>query len=182
MNTNNKFFIFSFFSLLFCAILIRSFYVTATTGIETHKENLIHQADLHYQDIINTRSWNASLGGIYAYQGDYKPNPYLKNNTIKDSNNQTMIKINPAWMTRMLSEHSTNLEYQFSLKSNTPVNPKNKAKGFYAQSLKEIAQTVNTTNNKRYQIVEKVQKLEYIHGMYLKEACLPCHTQKEDKI
>ena len=183
MNINNKFFIFSFFSLLFCAILIRSFYVTAITGIETHKENLIHQADLHYQDIINTRSWNASLGGIYAYQGNYKPNPYLKNNTIKDSNNKTMIKINPAWMTRMLSEHSTNQEYRFSLKSNNPLNPKNKAVGFYAQSLKEISDTVNTTNNnKRFRILEKIQKLEYIHGMYLKETCLSCHTQKEDKI
>ena len=179
---NNKFLFFLFFSLLFWAILIWSFYATATNGIETHKDNLVHQADLHYQDIINTRAWNASLGGLFAYQSHYKPNPYLEDNTIKDSNGKTMIKINPAWMTRMLSEHSKNQDYKFFLKSNDPLNPKNQATGFYAQSLKNISQTLSTENIKRYRVIDETRKLQYLRGMYLKKACLSCHNKENDKL
>ena len=180
--TNNKFLLFLFFSFLFYGVLIYSFHKTATIGIQTHKNNLIEQADIHYQDIINTRAWNAKLGGVYAYPGKYKPNPYLKHNTIKDSNNKTLIKINPAWMTRMLSENSKNEKYKFYLKSNTPVNPKNKAEGFYAESLASIIKNNNANDLKRYRFVEDKKSFEYIKGLYVKKACMPCHKENGDKV
>ena len=156
--------------------------MTAMIGIGTHKDNLLAQADLHYEDIVNTRVWNAKLGGVYAYLGLHKPNPYLKNPTIKDSNNKTMIKINPAWMTRMLSENSTSNNYRFYLKSNNPINPINKAKGFYAKSLNEISKTDNFNDKIRYRLIEKTKKIEYIKGIYLKESCISCHKSEKYKI
>lgn len=182
MSTNNKFSLFLSFSLLSYIVLVFSFYASASKGIDTHKNSLVTQADLHYQDIVNTRAWNAELGGVFAYQGHYKPNPYLKNNTIKDSNGETLIKINPAWMSRMLSEHSTNDNFKFYLKSNTPVNPINQAKGFYSDALKEISQTVDTKNIKRYQVVENTKTFEYIQGLYLEKACMSCHQKAGDKL
>jgi diguanylate cyclase (GGDEF)-like protein len=180
--SNYKFFIFLLFTTLIYGVLELSFYETSMNDIEIRKENLVTQADLHYDDIINTRAWNADLGGVYAYSEKYKPNPYLKNNTIKDSNGKQMIKINPAWMTRMLSERSNSKEYKFYLKSNKPVNPLNKAGGFYAKSLKELEQSSETDNSKRYRFVEKNQKLEYIKALYLKQACTNCHDKKDDFI
>lgn len=178
----NKFSIFFSFSLFSYLLLIGSFYVRVIDRIEENKNSFVTQADLHYQDIINTRSWNAGLGGVYAYPRDYKPNPYLKNNTIKDANGTMMIKINPAWMTRMLSEYSKNQDYHFSLKSNTPRNPINKAEGFYAESLKEISQMKSTVNVTKYHFIEKTQKFEYIQGLYLEQACMSCHQESHDVI
>jgi len=178
----NKFLIFFSFSLFLYLLLIGSFYLGSLDRIKENKNAFVSQADLHYQDIINTRAWNAELGGIYAYPSNYKPNPYLKNNTIKDSNGSTMIKINPAWMTRMLSEHSKNENYHFSLKSNSPRNPINKADGFYSKALEEIPQIKSTTSTKKYHFVKETQKFEYIQGLYLEKACLGCHQRANDTL
>jgi len=182
MSTSNKFLIFLFFSVLFYIVLVHSFYVAATIGIDTHKNNLVAQADLHYQDIVNTQLWGADMGGVYAYPGHYKPNPYLKNNTIKDSSGKTMIKINPAWMTRMLSEHSKNQNFQFYLKSNNPINPINQAKGFYANTLNDISKVVPTTHTQRYKLVENTKKFEYIQGIRTEKSCMACHQGPQDKL
>lgn len=175
-----KFILFIFFSLLFYGILIHSFYDVAKNGVDTHKSNLVSQAESHYHDIMNIYKWSGELGGIYAYGHDYKANQYMNNNTIKDANGRKLIRINSSWLIRMLSEHSNSPYYRFSLKSNNPINPLNKAKGFYADSLKEISQKYDISNTKRYRFVKEGKKFEYLHGIYIKKSCLSCH-QNENK-
>ena len=71
------------------------------------KEQVIQEAKAHFQGIVDTRTWNAQYGGVYVKaKNGLQPNPYLKNNTLLTDKNETLIKINPAWMTRQVSEIS----------------------------------------------------------------------------
>jgi hypothetical protein len=145
-----------------------SFYKIAILGVSEHEKHVVDQADLHFEDVINTRAWNASLGGVYAYARHHKPNPYLKNNSIKDEYGKEMIKINPAWMTRMLSEQSKSKKYKFYLKSNKAVNPINQATGFYAKSLNEISQLEGGDDTKRYQLIKEKMSCNISKGCIFK--------------
>ncbi|WP_455756946.1 GGDEF domain-containing protein [Sulfurimonas sp.] len=53
-------------------------------SVELQEQILLKQAQTHFYEQVNTRKWNAHHGGVYVkpLHGE-KPNPYLKNNTLK---------------------------------------------------------------------------------------------------
>ena len=90
-----------------------------------YQENiLLKQAQVHYEEQMNTRRWNAGHGGIYVKpHNNLKPNPHLEDNILKVDDNLTLIKINPAWMTRQLSELLSSESFKFRIVSLKPINP-----------------------------------------------------------
>ena len=74
--------------------------------------------------IVVTRTWDARHGGVYAPVTEKTlPNPYLKaeNRDIVVNDQMTLTKINPAYMTRQLSEISEETgALSFSLTSLNP--------------------------------------------------------------
>ena len=111
------------------------------------KDILLKEAQTHFSNQVNTRHWNARFGGVYVKPiNGIKPNKYLPNNTLKVDENLTLIKINPAWMTRQLSELSDIKDFSFKITSLNPLNPNNKATPFEQQALNYM---------------EKNNKLEY---------------------
>ncbi|MFA6192806.1 MAG: diguanylate cyclase [Sulfurimonas sp.] len=154
-------------------------YQFSTQSIEFQEQILVKQAQTHYFDQINTRKWNASYGGVYAFaKVGEEPNPYLKNNTLKTDDNRTLIKINPAWMTRQLSEISNIKDFHFRITSLKPINPNNKATPFERKALEYIEKTKKT---EYYELADNNQ-FNYMGSLITTKDCLVCHEVQGYKV
>ena len=146
------------YCILILSILILLDYVDKykEQSINFQKKALISQAQVHFYDQINTRHWNAQFGGVYVKPIDgLEPNPYLPDNTLKVDDNLTLIKINPAWMTRQLSELSTIKDFSFRITSLNPLNPNNKVTAFEKKALEYMQKT----NKSEYYEITKIINL-----------------------
>jgi len=147
-------------------------------NIEIQKDILVKQARTHFDEQTNTRKWNSRYGGVYAkpLKGE-SPNPYLKNNILKVDENLTLIKINPAWMTRQLSELLDIKDFSFRITSLTPINPNNKATKFEKRALTNFEQS---TNREYYEFNKS--RFQYMGALVTIESCLPCHKHQGYKV
>ncbi len=165
------------FSLFIIGLIVVTFDIltkAAQEQIAEERHNVLSQAKMHFQNIINMRKWNALHGGIYIkpLHGE-QPNPYLKNNTLKVDENLTLIKVNPAWMTRQLSEMNDIKEYQYRLTSLNPLNPGNKADPFEAEALRYIEKHQVKSY---YRFDMQKRRLDYMGALKTEKSCLACHA------
>jgi len=166
----------------FIISLLTSFYfidVFNEKNIELQKQILIKQAQTHFKDQVNTRVWNASYGGVYAIPKEgQKPNPFLRDNILKVDENLTLIKINPAWMSRQLSEISNIDGFRFRITSLKLINPDNKATPFEERALHYFEET----DEKEYYEVGKSSEFNYMGALVTTNYCLPCHKHQGYKL
>lgn len=153
--------------------------------IKNAKEHILHEANIHYENIMTTRAWSAHYGGVFVRSKDNLiPNPYLKEmieeSTIRTETNETLIKINPAWMTRQLSEMTKNKDFSFRITSDHPTNPINRSGDFEREAFAYLRG--DSIENIYYRFDEDKQKLYYMGGLYIKESCLQCHNRAAYKI
>ena len=175
MNNTNKYILLYTSFVILLSVIIYGTGVLRDKNIDFQKQILIKQAQTHFQDQINNRKWNAKYGGVYVKPKDgLKPNPYLKNNIIKTENGQTLIKINPAWMTRQLSESSNLKDFHFRITSLDPINPNNKADEFETRALKHIEKTLD----KEYFELKDKSDFKYMGALVTTKSCLPCHKHQ----
>ncbi len=146
------------------------------------KQQVIQEAKAHFQGMVDTRSWNAQYGGVYVKATNgLKPNPYLKNNTLLTDKNETLIKINPAWMTRQVSEISNKQgTYHFKITSLIPLNPNNKADIFETEALKYFEE--NKKDQYYYNFNTNKQQFDFMGALVTKKSCLKCHEHQGYKI
>ena len=144
-------------------------------NVTLQQEVLLKQAQTHFEEQVNVRSWSASYGGVYVFpRGILKPNPYLENNTLKTFNGDTLIRINPAWMTRQLSELSKTKDYHFRITSLTPMNPHNIADKFEQRALSYL----HETNNTEYYELKDNTDFRYMGALITRKDCIPCHVDQ----
>lgn len=135
---------------------------------------LVKQAQTHFNAQVDTRKWNARYGGVYVKPNKNEtPNPYLQDSTLKINDKLTLIKINPAWMTRQLSELSDIDNFSFRITSLAPINPKNKASAFDTRALKEFEDGMTT---EYYELDNK--NFNYMGALITTESCLECHKHQ----
>lgn len=179
MKRNYKFIILYAISILSIGAFLFSIEKFASHNLNSQKQILVKQAQTHFNDQINTRKWNASYNGVYAFAKDgQKPNPYLKNNTLKTQDGQTLIKINPAWMTRQLSEIESMKDYHFRITSLKPINPDNKPTPFEKKALEYFEKT----GKLEYYEFGKENRFNYMGALLITQACMPCHKDQGYKI
>ena len=179
MSTKYKYLLLYSGALILLVAIIYGTSVLRDKNIKFQKDILLKQAQTHFQDQINNRAWNAQYGGVFVRPAnDLKPNPHLKNNTIKTETGETLIKINPAWMTRQLSEISALKDFKFRITSLIPINPNNKADAFETRALKYI----ESTNNLEYHELDKNNGFRYMGGLVTAKACLVCHEHQGYKL
>lgn len=148
-------------------------------NIELQKQILLKQAQMHFKDQINTRQWNASYGGIYVKPKEgQEPNPYLRDNILKVDENLTLLKINPALMTRELSEILDIDGFHFRITSLQPINPKNKANPFEERGLKYFEES----DIQEYYEIGENSKFNYIGALVTTQDCLACHAHQGYKL
>ena len=137
------------------------------------KKLLKQEALAHYKNMTHTRSWNSNYEGVYvkAKKGE-KPNPYLQDNHTFTKDNELLIKINPAWMTRQISEISNKTgDYYYSISSLNPINPNNSTDDFEKEALHFFKKN---SDEKYYTKLEK-DNFNFMGALETTQSCLKCH-------
>ena len=174
---NNRYkYILLFTSFFFLSLGM--FYLTNTLqkeNINFQNTFLLKQAQTHFQDQVNNRKWNASYGSVYAKpKKGQTPNPYLRDNILKTADGQTLIKINPAWMTRQLSEMLETKNFHFKITSLKPINKTNAPDDFETRALTYIEKNLA----KEYYEIKENSDFRYMGALVTTQSCIPCHEHQ----
>ena len=177
-------------NLLIClnVLLVLSFSIFIIKYINDTKneykvisENILfQQSSTLFNNIVTMRKWSSDHGAVYvkAHEG-IEPNPYLANNHTYTKDNELLIKINPAWMTRQLSEMSNKTEnYYFKITSLNPVNPVNTPDEFEKKALDDLEKN---KDKKFYTNMEK-DKYNLLGSLKVEPSCLECHAHQNYKL
>ena len=185
MNNKTLLYASAVFVLIFSVGLLIYIYIEKSFQKEVGmlKGYMVAEAKAHFDDMVTVRSWNASHGGIYVKQHDnLQPNPYLKENILLSKNNEILIKINPAWMTRQISAIA-NKEVKdgrfYKITSLKPLNPNNAPDKFEREALNYLEQHKNQTyywnfSNKQNQSM----KFNFMGSLKTTKNCLGCHGEQ----
>lgn len=133
-----------------------------------------------FEQIIITREWNARHGGVYVpVTSETQPNPYLKGSLrdIKVNKDLLLTKVNPAFMTRQLSEIALKANsIKFHITSLNPIRPANKPTSMEKEALqsfrkgkKEVGKIIKNDNNSTY---------FYMAPLITEKECLKCHAEQ----
>lgn len=149
------------------------------------EKNLYDEAESHFNNMLITRSWNALHGGVYVKQKEgLKPNPYLKDSILIYDNNKTLIKINPAWMTRQISELTNKKsKYFYKITSLRPLNPSNQPDKFEREALNFFEKNNNQSYYSRFGTDNgAVNRFNFMGKLNVKKECMSCHAYQGYKI
>lgn len=156
-------------------LLLVSIDVLSEKTISLQNEILIKQAQTHFKEQVNIRKWASQYSGVYVKPiNGLKANIYLEDNTLQTADGETLIKINPAWMTRQLSELSDIEGYQFRITGINPINPNNKADVFELRALKYF----EDTKNLEYFEIKNNSDFRYMGALITTKDCLGCHAHE----
>ena len=130
------------------------------------------------------RVWASSLGGVYSFNTKVAPNPHLSHipdRDLKTTDGRTLTLINPAYMTRLVFEHSEKSSFvKTHLVSDKLLNPINEAKGWEVNALNKIL-----AGNKEYSELQEYNGRTYFRFMvpFVTEgSCLKCHAIQGYKV
>ncbi|MEW5729480.1 MAG: ATP-binding protein [Pseudomonadota bacterium] len=141
------------------------------------------RARMLFSIIETTRLWNASHGGLYAPVTEATPpNPYLDDpgrDVIIDG--QPYTKINPAYMTRQISELVERQKgISFHITSLKPIRPANAPDPWEAHALtafetgaEEMLDETDFHGRAAFRYMAKLR---------VTQACMPCHAQQGYKV
>ncbi len=133
-----------------------------------------------FQQVVITRKWNARHGGLYAQITEItQPNPYLETNNrdLEINPSLRLTKINPAFMTRQISEIAKESQgIQFHITSLNPIRPENKATEMETKYLKRFeygaggeGEFLDTENGSSY---------FFMAPLVTEKFCLNCHAKQ----
>lgn len=149
------------------------------------EKNIYDEAKAHFNNMIIVRSWNALHGGVYVKQREgIEPNPYLKNNKLIYDSNKTLVKINPAWMTRQVSEIANKESKSFyKITSLRPLNPSNQPDEFEREALNYFEKNSDKPYYSKFEIDNGfVNSFNFMGKLDVEEKCMQCHADQNYKI
>lgn len=144
------------------------------------KEIAFQTAKGFFDLIVITRTWNSQHGGVYVPVTDStRPNQYLNIplREIQVNKDTTLTKINPAFMTRQISEIAAAQKgIQFHLTSLVPIRPENKptqaeiiALEAFQKGKKEVGYFIGRDDNPAF---------FYMAPLITEKSCLDCHAKQ----
>ncbi len=162
--------------------MLYSFETAKQKQIQLAEQKLLQEAIAHFDNMVVTRSWSAMYGGVYVKQtGKLTPNSYLKDNFILDAQGNTLIKINPAWMTRQISELSNQRSHYFyKITSLKPLNPHNAADAFETEALHYFED--HRDEKYYYHFGADNKTFDFMGALKIEPACLACHENQGYKL
>lgn len=136
-----------------------------------------------FQRDVLYRQWVSELGGVYAVAGErVAPNPHLSN--VKDRDipgpqDLTLTLVNPAYMTRMVSEMST-LRRDNVVSHITglrPIRPGNAPDAWEHEALLALERGQEEVSG--IQTMNGEDHMRVIRPLYVTESCQKCHPTSE---
>jgi len=170
-----------YLSLGWIVIVLCSFGWGYYNSRQNENQNILKVSRTFFEQIVITREWNACHGGVYVY-ADHKtpPNPYLSKDPERDiplGNGKMLTKINPAYMTRQLSELAAQYNgAQIHITSLKPIRPANGPMPWERQALKSFEtgiDEVGTFADGHYR---------YMAPLITQKSCLKCHGEQGYRI
>ncbi|MCF7914587.1 MAG: DUF3365 domain-containing protein [Spirochaetaceae bacterium] len=165
----------------FWAILILIVAFTGKRVVYSSNKSLAEASASAFLDqTVNTRTWNASHGGVYVPLTDETPvNPYLNvpEKIITTDGGDKLTLINPAYMTRQIFElFEENQGIEGKITSLDLINPKNapdeweeKALLTFESGAEEASEVVGLDGTKI---------LRFMVPLTTEESCLRCHAEQ----
>lgn len=136
-----------------------------------------------FKAIQLTRKWNAQHSPVYVpVTKKTQPNPYLKlpHREITTPTGLQLTMINPAYMTRQISEIAAKEKVFFHLTSLNPIRPDNRADPWEDEALKSFRKGVP---EKIDMIMDENHPIfRYMAPLFVEPACLACHAKQGYKI
>lgn len=166
-----------YLSLGWIVIVLCSFGWGYYESRKNEEQNILNVSRIFFDQIVLTREWNACHGGVYVY-ADAKtpPNPYLSKDPKRDihlENGKVLTKINPAYMTRQISELAAQYNgAQIHITSLKPIRPANRPTPWERKALESFEKGVHevgTFTDGHYR---------YMAPLTTQQSCLKCHAQQ----
>jgi diguanylate cyclase (GGDEF)-like protein len=154
--------------------------LSAWWNVDDIKIHSTQMATQRGRDLFNlielTRLWNAGHGGVYVLRSDkILPNPYLRvpNRDLTSTNGLKLTMVNPAYMTRQISELARSQGFRFHITSDRPLRPANKADAWESKAIASFVKG-------KKEVVTSVHGDEpyyrYMAPLFIKPTCLGCHA------
>lgn len=166
---------------IFWTIILLSF---LTWNIKSEKKQTtqitLSQARSFFKQIVTSRFWNSLHGGVYVpVTKATQPNPYLDVPTreVITQEGVLLTLINPAYMTRQISEISaTREQIQSHITSLKPIRPDNIADPWEANALNSFADRSDEYYDWRTD--DKGITFRYMAPLWTDRPCLRCHSKQ----
>ncbi|MCL1985941.1 MAG: ATP-binding protein [Betaproteobacteria bacterium] len=128
--------------------------------------------------MMDTRAWNAAHGGVYVRESEYGvANPWIPEEMRRAtlSNGESLVLINPAYMSRQIAERGSTKGARLRITSSKPLRPENRADAWEEAALRSIS-LGEPEVFKLDASVPGSQNFRYIAPLHAEEDCLRCHT------
>lgn len=170
--------------VFYCFAIALSLFVSLRSIAQKYEDFALFTARSLFQQVVVTRRWNSLHGGVYVpVTEDTQPNPFLEDlrRDVVTTDGQKLTKLNPAYMTRMISEvMKEERGSQLHMTSLKPLRPQNAPDDWESEALasfergkKERAAVVGSGEAALYR---------YIAPLTTEESCLKCHARQGYKL
>lgn len=171
---------------MFTLFLLLLFILIGTTIKDSYKvqenllyENLKNKAVTIFNLIVDMRHWNAQYDGVYIKSEELEPNPYLNPNFILSQKGERLVWVNPAFMTRQISEiASKRAGFRLKITSNKLINKNNAPDEYEKKMLDRFDKTPDVPY---YWTIEK-DVFKFMGALKTEPDCLKCHAHQGYKI
>lgn len=166
--------------LLLWTGLIVALFSWFVVGEQAHIDEIaLRQARAFFSQVVTARQWNSRHGGVYVeVKEGVRPNPYLEgtDRDIVTVDGKTFTKINPAYMTRQLSEiMATSSGVSFHITSLKPKRAANAADNWEKKALLSFKKG----EVERFDYLDKGTNratYRYMAPLYATSSCTQCHS------
>lgn len=138
-----------------------------------------------FRTIVLARQWNAQHKGVYVpVTPQTQPNPYLEDprRDIQSSDGRWLTLVNPAYMTRMMSQLSVrNTELSFRGTSLQPINPDNAPDEWERDALHRFESGTPEVSGLSIQ-GDGQTVFRYIAPLKVTQECLDCHAKQAYRV
>ena len=172
--------------LVWLVLILGSLTWNISQDYNSHYKNLLEEGRAFFTQIQTDRRWNAGTGGVYVPVSDrIKPNKYLDlpNRDIEDSSGKKYTMVNPAYMTRLISDLASEQRegIHFHITSLRPLNKEdNQPDEWETTALKSFEKGAK----EKFEISEESGQhyFQYMAPLEVKKACLKCHEKQGYKL
>lgn len=131
-----------------------------------------------FQQVVVSRLWNASHGGVYVpITPNTPPNPYLPlaNRDLTADNGLRLTRINPSYMTRQIAELAQRDKdgIQFHITSLQPIRPENRPTPWEEEWLRSFEQ--GAKEQSAFITEGQMTWFRYMAPLLTTSECLGCH-------
>lgn len=176
--------VFLIYAVLWLMMIGLTFYQQVDDVKKYAQSIAVKKAEMFFQQIVLMRQWNAEHGGVYVpVTENTKPDPYLSdpNRDVLTSNGILLTLINPAYMTRELSNIEFNKSgISFHITSLRPIRAENKADDWETKALQSFESGASSVS--ALDTIQGKSFYRYMAPVRLESSCLKCHVEQGFKV